>query len=373
MKDLGLYLHIPFCASKCAYCDFYSLSSSELQNDYIDALCKSIEIVAESHADARFTTFYIGGGTPSILEEKLLAKLLEVLCTRIRITMDAEFTLEANPATLSSKKLSLMQNAGVNRLSIGCQSVHENELKRISRIHSFEDFCESFYLARNAGFQNINVDLMYGLPEQTTGSLLLSIDKISSLSPEHISLYGLKIEPETRFGQDRSLILPNEDSQCEMYIRACDMLRDKGYNRYEISNFAKSNKVSRHNLRYWECKEYIGIGAAAHSYINGVRYAYERSAQNYIEALKQGDLPTPCESNVITEYEKLEEFIILSLRLEKGLDLELLSSRFGSHKANLLMRCASRYIPKFMTLKDDRLSFTTEGFLVSNSILSELI
>ncbi len=373
MKDLGLYLHIPFCASKCAYCDFYSLPSSDLHERYVDSLCKSIEMISKRHKDALFTSIYVGGGTPSILDSALINKLLCSISENLSVSEDAELTMEANPATLSKEKLSVMRKGGVNRISLGCQSVHENELNRISRIHSFKDFCESFELARGAGFDNISVDLMYGLPEQTLSSLLLSVDKISDLSPDHISLYGLRVEPDTPLGRDRHLVLPDEDIQCEMYSRACDLLRTKGYLRYEISNFAKDGKFSRHNMRYWEGKEYIGLGAAAHSYLDGVRYAYERDAAKYIRPLEAGELPLPCESSKIEKSDLLEEFIILSMRLEKGLDLSVLSEKFGSDAKSMLLERVRPYIPKFVKEKDGHISFTTEGFLVSSTILSELI
>jgi oxygen-independent coproporphyrinogen-3 oxidase len=330
-------------------------------------------MISEKQIGDLFTSIYMGGGTPSILDSSLIDKLLRSISEKLRVSEDVEFTVEANPATLSKEKLSVMRRGGVNRISLGCQSIHENELKRIARIHSFDDFCESFELVRSEGFDNVSVDLIYGLPEQTLSSLLESVEKISDLSPDHISLYGLRVEPDTPLGRDRHLVLPDEDVQCEMYSRACDLLRKKGYLRYEISNFAKDGKFSRHNMRYWECKEYIGLGAAAHSYLNGIRYAYERDAVKYIESLEKGSLPLPCESIEIKENDMLEEFIILSMRLERGLDLFALEEAFGSDAKAELLKRVRPYVPKFIIERDGHLSFTTDGFLVSSAILSDLI
>ena len=373
MKERGLYVHIPFCASKCAYCDFYSLPSAELHAEYVDALCGSARLMSEKFSDTVFTSVYVGGGTPSILSAELLKKLLSVINESFTVADSAEFTVEANPATLTHEKLDAMTNGRVNRLSLGCQSALDGELKKLSRLHSFEGFCESFAMAREHKIENISVDLMYGIPHQTLSSLLSSIDSVAGLSPDHISLYGLRVDPDTPFGRAKDLMLPSDDIQCEMYESAVKRLSALGYERYEISNFAKDGKFSRHNMRYWQCGEYLGLGSAAHSYINGVRYAYARDARLYIESLKGGRMPEPCEVSVLTGEDKCEEYIMLSLRLEKGLSLPDFEAGFGSDSAKRLIERAKRYVPRFMALDENSLRFTTEGFLVSNTILSELI
>ncbi len=376
MKDRGLYIHIPFCAAKCAYCDFYSLSGAEkllLQDDYIDALCKSAEIMSEKFSDTLFSSIYIGGGTPSILSCKLLEKLFSSVRSNFQISETAEFTIEANPATLSTDKLRAMTDSGVNRLSLGCQSTNDDELQKLSRIHTFSEFCDSFNIARTAGIDNISVDLMYGIPLQTTESLMRSISDIAKLSPEHISLYGLRVEPDTKFGRDRTLVLPSDDLQAQMYLEAVKYLAELGYKRYEISNFAKNGHYSRHNMRYWECGEYLALGPAAHSYIDSVRYSYDRDINDYIKAVNEGHMPEYAECTLLTDKDRQEEYIILSLRLEKGLSLDSFEQLFGRSAAQELILRAKPYIPKFMLFENGCLKFTDDGFLVSNTILSELI
>ncbi len=373
MKERGLYIHIPFCASKCAYCDFYSLPIHALHNDYVDALCSSAYLMSKKFKETLFTSVYLGGGTPSILSAELLKKLLLYIKESFSIANDAEFTIEANPATLTHEKLSVITNGGINRLSLGCQSAVDNELKKLCRLHNFEEFSKSFLMAREHGINNISVDLMYGIPHQTLASLLYSIDAVAYLSPDHISLYGLRVEPDTPFGRNSELILPSDDLQCEMYEKAVERLDLLGYKRYEISNFAKNGHFSRHNMRYWQCGEYLGLGAAAHSYIDGERYSYPRDAKLYIDSLKNGKIPSPCDATKLSCEDKLSEYIMLSLRLEKGLSLENLKNLFGEKSVGELIKNSLPYVPKFMKLEADTLRFTTKGFLVSNTILSTLI
>ncbi|MBE6618502.1 MAG: radical SAM family heme chaperone HemW [Ruminococcaceae bacterium] len=373
MKDRGLYIHIPFCAAKCAYCDFYSLPSSSLHERYVGALCKSGEILSEKYSDTVFSSVYIGGGTPSILSAELLEKLLGSVKKNFTLSKDVEFTLEANPATLDEKKMEAIVGGGVNRMSFGCQSANEDELKKLGRLHGFESFKESFSLARRYGINNVSADLMYGIPLQSISSLLFSINAVAELTPDHISLYGLRVEENTPFGRDKDLVLPSDDTQCEMYLRAVETMRKLGYERYEISNFARSGKYSRHNMRYWECSEYLGLGAAAHSYIDGRRFAFERSATAYIDALESGKMPTPCESEHLSKSDELYEYVMLSLRLEKGISLSELSRRFGARASRTLIEKSLPYHGKFMVFDGECLHFTSDGFLVSNTILSEII
>lgn len=373
MKDRGLYIHIPFCQAKCAYCDFYSLAGDVLHEKYVDALCKSISLLGGKFADTEFTTVYIGGGTPSILSAHLLKKLLYALHENFSVPSDAEITVEANPATIDDYKISAMLSGGVNRLSFGCQSANSSELKMLSRLHTFDQFIDSFNMAREHGIKNISVDLMYGIPLQTTTSLLDSIERVSDLSPDHISLYGLRVEPDTPFGRAKDLPLPSDDIQCEMYLRACEKLSHLGYGRYEISNFAKNGRFSRHNLRYWKRGEYLGLGAAAHSYIDGVRYAYARDVASYIRSLENGTMPSPCESEILTRSDELCEAVILPLRLEEGLDLSEFENEFSKEEKDTLLERVRPYLGKFIIFDGDRLKFNSEGFLVSNTILSQII
>ena len=376
MKDRGLYVHIPFCEAKCAYCDFYSLAGNEkslIQSDYIDALCESAKIMSEKFSDTLFSSVYIGGGTPSVLSPELLKKLLYTLQESFNIAKNAEFTIEANPATLCEEKLSVMTEGGVNRLSMGCQSTNDSELKKLSRIHTFDEFCDSFNMARRAGIKNISVDLMYGIPLQTSDSLMRSIADVAKLAPEHISLYGLRVEPDTKFGKDKTLVLPSDDTQAEMYLKAVEYLAELGYCRYEISNFAKDGHYSRHNMRYWECGEYLALGPAAHSYIDSLRYSYSRDVKGYINAVSDGHMPEYEECTLLSDDDRKEEYIMLSLRLEKGLSLDSFENLFGKESAKALLQRVQQYIPKFMILENGFIKFTSTGFLVSNTILSELI
>ncbi|MGM9681744.1 MAG: radical SAM family heme chaperone HemW [Eubacteriales bacterium] len=363
-KKTGLYLHIPFCARKCAYCDFYSLTDLSLADRYLNALCTHTVLLGDIMRDRIFDTVYIGGGTPSLMGAKRMDALLDCLFSCFSITADAEITAEVNPATVDAEELRIFHEIGINRLSIGLQSANGRELSDLSRLHDYDGFLATYREARNAGFDNLSVDLMYGIPEQTLSSLLETLKKVCDLSPEHLSLYGLKVEPNTPFGRmGKNLILPDEDAQCEMYEGAVGYLSDRGYRRYEISNFAKKGCESKHNLRYWHGEEYLGLGPAAHSYLNGVRYAYPRDLMGYMETLEQGRLPAETDRQIITQAERENEKIMLGLRLEEGIPAE-----------TRLCQRAKRYIEAgFMKVTDGRLSFTTKGFLVSNPILADLI
>lgn len=363
-KSTGLYIHIPFCRRKCAYCDFYSVSDLSVMDRYIDALCAHIAALQVPKADRIFDTVYFGGGTPGLLSASRMDRLFDAILSCFSVAGEAEITAEINPAAVSREDLISYRQTGINRLSIGLQSADNVELQRLSRLHDFEGFSDTFRHARQAGFDNISVDLMYGIPGQSVDGLLDSIRTLCEISPEHISLYGLKIEENTPFGRmgDR-LILPDEDSQCDMYERAVDLLAGYGYFRYEISNFAKKGYESRHNLRYWQCGEYLGLGPAAHSYMDGVRYGYARDLYGYIEALEQGRVPEKTDVQVIPPDERDRERIMLGLRLEEGVqtDEELLNK-------------AKKYLSAgYMQTQNGRLSFTTKGFLVSNPILADLL
>ena len=275
-KSLGLYIHIPFCKNKCNYCDFCSVAraDSELNKKYLDSLCREIAEWSGKCRDYLVDTIYIGGGTPTVLEASELVALVEECYKLYSVADGAEISCECNPATIDKNGLRAMREGGINRLSIGLQSANENEMRALGRIHNFDDFLRTFEGAREAGFDNISADLMYGIPEQTEKSLLYSLETLSSLSPEHISAYCLKVEGNTPFARlGDKLILPDEDTQYAMYKLIVDYLRSRGYDRYEISNFSKKGRESRHNLRYWTGKDYIGFGAAAHSYFDSERFS----------------------------------------------------------------------------------------------------
>lgn len=366
MKRLGLYIHIPFCLQKCAYCDFYSIPNSDVavQKRYINALILHMETLSAPMEDRVFDTVYIGGGTPGLLSEDLLTALMNGIRDHFRLAENAEITLETNPAVADETKLRAIRSLGINRLSIGMQSSEETLLRKLGRLHSFEQFTETLRSARCVGFDNLSADVMYALPGQTVEGLLETLRVLIDLSPEHISMYGLKVEENTPFGKmgDR-LALPDEDTQCEMYESACALLESAGYQRYEISNFARTGYESRHNLRYWRREEYLGLGPAAHSFIGGVRFSYPRSIDAYMTALEQGRLPETDSFEPITPMEAEAESIMLGLRLAEGI----------SATDALLKRCENYIRYGFMEHRNGRIAFTTKGFLVSNTILAELI
>lgn len=343
-KPIGLYVHVPFCVQKCPYCDFYSGKITKTA-DYTSAVLRNLSRYPEI-----FDTVYFGGGTPSLLPE--IAK--EVLRT-VSHTQDAEITFECNPETVTDSTLLTLKNAGVNRLSFGVQSLDDRELSALGRIHTAAKAVQTIRRAYDLGFENISADLMLGIPHQTEDSLKRTIDELVSLPITHISAYMLKLEPNTAFGKNPPEI-PDEDVQAALYLQTVNRLAASGFAQYEISNFAKSGYESRHNLKYWRCEEYVGVGPAAHSYYGGKRYAVPRDLAAFIESEAQSEIPTDDHPN------PTEERIMLGLRLTEGIPLTSeLSERLP-------------LIPKHLyKTENNRLSLTTEGFLVSNEIISILI
>lgn len=365
-NGVGLYIHIPFCIKKCAYCDFYSLSAASLHENYINALYEQMKNLSRVYSDRFFDTVYIGGGTPTILDADLLKKLLSSVCQSFNVDKSAEFTIEANPATVDERKLETLLSGGVNRLSLGCQSAVDSELKILGRSHSFSDFVETYKLARNAGFKNISVDLMYAIPDQTPDTFKYSLESVVALSPEHLSLYGLKIEPNTLFYKNRDILaFPDEDEFCQMYLDAGKYLNSVGYSKYEISNFAKAGFESRHNIKYWKMQDYLGLGPGAHSFIDGRRYAYERDTVGYINAVNDMREPGRSEDSVISDNDLLNEEFMLNMRLTKGYEL---SDRLTVDNDKLSLFEKYGYIERH----GNNIRFTDRGFLISNYLLSEL-
>ena len=363
---MGLYVHIPFCIKKCAYCDFYSLSLKSLHENYIDALNKQMKNLSKVYSDRFFDTVYIGGGTPTILDAKSLKVLLTSISKNFNIDENAEITIEANPATLDEQKLKALLSGGVNRLSIGCQSAVDSELKTLGRSHSFAEFVETYELARSAGFDNISVDLMYAIPNQTLETFKYSLESVARLAPEHISLYGLKIEPNTLFYKNRDkLAFPGEDEFCLMYLEAGKYLSSLGYSKYEISNFSKAGYESSHNMKYWRMQDYLGLGPGAHSFVNGRRFAYLRDVRGYIKAVEEDREPDYSENCIISANDLLNEEFMLNMRLITGYDMD---GRLALDEEKLSLFEKHGYIARH----DNNIRFTDNGFLVSNYLLSEL-
>lgn len=357
----GLYIHIPFCKRKCPYCDFYSLEgqTEDILNAYISRLIK--EAQSYSHKNISVDTIYIGGGTPSLLSAEQISALLDALRVSFNVSKNAEITLEANPSSVDRIKLCGFLNAGINRLSFGIQSAVDDELVRLGRLHNFERAREAVLLANELGFKNISADLMIATEGQTPARLRYSVLSLAELPVQHISCYMLKIEDGTPFSK-RNLSLPTDDESAELYLTAVSELKSSSFNQYEISNFSKEGFESRHNLKYWQSEEYIGLGTAAYSYFEGVRFHNERNLKGY---LNSEDIRIIDEQSV----DKAEEYLLLSLRLSKGVSVKKYISLGG--RGELLQR-ANQLPANLIKINGDNIHLTAEGFLVSNDIIARL-
>ncbi len=355
-KPLGLYIHIPFCKVKCNYCDFYSIAVTDsVKRDYVNALIREIKKWG-GRLSRPINTVYFGGGTPSLVAE-FLPEITDCIRASFEISQNAEITMEMNPADNCRDVLEYAKNSGINRLSIGAQSADNSELKTLGRRHTAEQTVETVSLARKMGFNNISLDIMLGLPHSTPKTLEKSLDFITHLNPEHISAYILKIEPNTVFNSIYdTLNLPDEDKTANQYLQMCDYLQNKGYEHYEISNFSKPDKESHHNLKYWELEDYLGIGPAAHSFLNGKRFYYEKNLTEFIK----GNSP-------ISDGEggSEEERIMLSLRLKKGLEI--------AFNEKLIEKCNLFERNGLLKTVNHRIILTDKGMLLSNSIITEIL
>ena len=369
-KPLGLYLHIPFCKSKCAYCDFYSLPHSEEKMDaYTAALIRHLEEVAPRCAAHTADTVYFGGGTPSYLGEKRLTKLLKTVKKRYHVAAGAEITLEANPDSAGDwKTLRALRRAGFNRVSLGVQAADDGLLRRIGRVHTWDQVLSSVAAARMAGFDNLSLDLIYGLPGQTLAAWQDTLRAAAALETQHISCYGLKVEPGTPLWQQReSADIPDDDAQADMYLWTVDYLEKQGYAQYEISNFARPGYESRHNLKYWTLGEYAGFGPGAHSDMGGVRFAYERDLDAYIA----GELRLS-EMEEIAPLDRDLEYIMLSLRTVQGIDSAYFQRQFRQ-KFQPMETLLTRYEAGGLAARTERgWRLTPRGFFVSNAIIVSL-
>ena len=359
---LGLYFHIPFCASKCGYCDFYSFPGTQAQmEEYTAALCEKITAFPAEPVD----TVYFGGGTPSLLGGARLAKILRAARVHFALTPDAEITAECNPDSMDETLLYALREAGFNRLSIGVQSAHEDELRLLGRRHTFPQARAAVELAQACGFDNLALDLMYALPDQTTERVLQSVDALLELGPAHLSCYGLTLEEGTPLCRAR-LEQPGEDAQAEMYLAICERLAAAGFEHYEISNFCRPGRRARHNAKYWDLSEYLGIGAAAHSYYRGRRFEYPRDAAAFV----RGEPPVPEEA--VEGFDARAEYLMLRLRTSDGVSREEYTRRFGDFAP--VERTLARLQSEGMTICGVAgCRLTERGFLVSNAIISLLL
>ena len=374
-RPLGLYIHIPFCKQKCAYCDFYSLAGSESRMDtYTDALCADLTEQSQYVGSYRVDTVYFGGGTPSYLGEKRLVRILKTILKKYTVEKDAEITLEANPDSAADwKAMRSLRRAGFNRISLGMQSACDEELRDIGRIHTAAQTRLAVESCRKAGFENLSLDLIYGLPRQTMERWQENLAAAVALQPEHLSCYGLKVEEGTPlFARKDSACLPDDEAQADFYLYTVDYLRAAGYAQYEISNFARPGKESRHNLKYWQLGEYMGFGPGAHSDLGGVRYAYDRSLDAYIRGVT-AHAPIFSEQDRIPPADRDTEWVMLGLRTVSGLDPREFERRFRRRFAcflPFLNQCAQA---GYALEEEGRWHLTPKGFLLSNQIIGQML
>lgn len=366
-KPLGLYLHIPFCVKKCGYCDFYSVEDRELMKEYVSALLLHIRSYGKVCSGYTVDTVYIGGGTPTCLGPKYLGRILQEIRNKFPLTEDVEITVECNPESTDKKVLDVMKKQGVNRLSFGVQSAHDEELRAIGRIHTFAQAKEAVELAREKGFANISLDLMYGLPGQTREMFLDSVEQCLGLEPQHLSCYGLKLEPGTPMGRENP-VLPDDDAQADTYLAMCERLRDKGYEHYEISNFAKPGCRSRHNMKYWDLSEYLGLGPGAHSFMNGRRFAFARDLKAYI-----GGEDIVQDEDEVPTFQRQGEYLMVRLRTADGVDFLDLEKRYNIDSTPYEEAFRGLMGNGLVAHQGTRWYLTEKGFLVSNSIINIVV
>lgn len=356
------YIHIPFCRQKCRYCSFVSFPDLSNKDEYIKTLKK--EIFA-GYKSENLQTLYFGGGTPSLLSVEELKDLTEIF----NFGDDAEVTLEINPETVDEKYLSDLKKTRVNRLSIGAQTFDDRILEMIGRKHKSADVFSVVEAAQKAGFNNISLDFIYGLPEQSLESFAHDLGKGAELGVEHISLYGLKIDEGCYFYKNPPKNIADEDLQADMYIKAIEILEKYGFEHYEISNFARSGKYSRHNVNYWRCGEYYGFGVAAHGYINGARYSNPTNLNDYL-----GNFACRTQEHELNKKEQLEEKIFLGLRLKEGICLKEINKKFDIDFEKKYQNILSKYLETaHFKLENSNLKFTKKGILVSNYILADFL
>ena len=372
---LGIYIHIPFCASKCGYCDFYSLAGCDnMMPEYHKALLAHIAESASGIKNYEVDSVYFGGGTPSYYGAERIGEIFDLLKRNGNVRLDAEVTVECNPDSMNTDMLKELRRDGVNRLSIGVQATNDDLLKLIGRRHSFRQAVDAYAEARRLGFDNISLDLIYGLPSQTKSDWAETLAKIVELHPEHISCYGLKLEEGTPMHKEYygSPILPDEDEQADMYSYAAEMLQRYGYRQYEISNFCAPGFESRHNLKYWNLDDYMGFGPGAHSCVGNLRYSFVRDLRKYISRVTHNvSIVDTCEE--VSPLERAVEYLMLAMRTNRGISEE-----------DYRVRCQCNWQPVIRTLRafaekgwaeetDGRWHFTVPGFLISNTLIGILL
>ena len=396
-RPLGLYLHFPFCVRKCRYCDFLSFPSGEAGREiYLERLKEEIKARGAIYQDYNIETLFIGGGTPSLMTGQQLTELLDTVRASFHVSPVGEWTMECNPGTTDAETLRIYRNAGINRLSFGLQSMNDEELKYLGRIHTAKQFTENYQAARRVGFENINIDLMSALPGQTTASWLDTLNKAAAFEPEHLSAYSLIIEEETPFwdlyGDDRSgeadvdgiiadggggqqgkaaiLTLPDEDSERQMYHLTKRILAEKGYERYEISNYARKGFECRHNLIYWQRKDYLGLGLGAASMVGNRRFSNVSDMTSYMHDWSY------CQEEILDRKAQIEETMFLGLRCTAGVSDRMFTEKFGQSMMDIYGAIIRKYLSEGFLIynpSDGRLAFSEAGTDVSNWILSDFL
>lgn len=375
MKEIGIYIHIPFCIKKCEYCDFVSYcNKKEYVPQYINALKK--EIKNNINKEYKITTIYIGGGTPSSIEENYIADIIETIKLNmndedLKDFENIEVTIEVNPGTVNKEKLQVYKKIGINRLSIGLQETHNELLKSIGRIHTYEEFIKTYKLARKIGFNNINVDLMIALPNQTIQDIKENLEKITKLNPEHISVYSLILEEGTPFYNkynENKIKLPDEELERNMYWYVKNTLENNGYMHYEISNFSKKGFESKHNMNCWNQEEYLGFGVAAHSYNNRIRYSNTNSIEEYIKG----------SNKIIHEEQTLEdmqkEYMLLGLRKIEGINIQKFKNKFAQNPIFIFKEQLNKLVDEELIIVDgNEIKLTNKGLDLANIVWEEFV
>lgn len=373
----GVYIHIPFCVKKCKYCDFNSFRMNLCDKKrYLDDLKKEIEMYLDECSDRVVDTIFFGGGTPSILSCDEIESLMKCVKDSFNISDDAEITMECNPGTIDREKLEAIKKSGINRLSIGLQAVQNHHLSYIGRIHTYEEFEKNFKEARDVGFDNINIDLMFALPNQTEDDWKESLEKVVALNPEHISAYSLILEEGTElfnmYERDEFELM-DEDRDIEMYEYTINYLKNNGYNQYEISNYSKEGKECRHNIIYWQCENYLGLGAGAAGYLGRDRYTNESNLDNYYEKIESGKKPIVNVENLSNE-EMIEEMVFMGLRMNSGINRIDFKNRFGVEFCDKYKKQVEDLVERgLLTVDEENIKLTQKGREISNSVFLEIL
>lgn len=375
---VGVYLHIPFCRSKCDYCDFYSMpAGDDLMDRYQKALLTQIKSMVPRLKGRTVDTIYIGGGTPSYYGEKRLRELLGYLQRHLSVAKNAEITVECNPDTVDLKSMVRLRKAGVNRISLGMQSADPDQLRCVHRVHDPQQVIWAVEDIRAAKIENLSLDLIYGLPGQSIDSWTDTIRAALALHPDHLSCYGLKVEEGTplarRVDEEGDMDLPDGDSQADFYLAAVDQIQRAGFRQYEISNFARTGMESRHNLKYWMGREYAGFGPGAHSYLDGVRYAWPRDLAGYLEALEAGEPVAMAEKETVPPREQAREYLLLRMRTMRGIEEWEYRRSFGLNFEPISRRLEFFESHRWAEQSDHRWHFTPQGFLLSNTLIADLL